>query len=495
VRRLYTRYSMAAAVGTLAPIALGAVSSTYQPPASAQPVGSHQSVGTQFTSYDIYLTPHPDDEAGSQAIWANNSENNRFPVFVYMTNGENTQYCTTVGPQNTAWTSPPLGNSGLVAEGNDPQTYPTDPSMSASTGWTPLMNLPGRAGPCRAERLDSTVNFWNRAFHLTSSSPTPDPSLNQPPTGQACFSADPVSYESMPGSIPAFGISVTQGQLSSKDNCAYYWDTPTGDIVVFNLGDMNSMWFSCPGVRPAGSNFSGSSTCDSNGANISYNSGAEGYSLSPADVTWAVEQLIRSGPSQGIIPNLQLGNIYSDAFVNTNFEPDTWNGEGSGFGAANASYGSASCDFYGHPNHRAISVASFDSTFAPNVRNNGLTCGGDVDASIQAVGVPGIQSQLFYGGESSIFWQSYGWDINCTGNFSTQERANSCSPSTAPELGGVFDWDAIGGPEESGSFNSANAGTCSPGGAEQEEFSCVESYWVRGGSSIVTAPSSTETGM
>jgi hypothetical protein len=105
---------------------------------------------------------------------------------------------------------------------------------------------------------------------------------------------------------------VPSGTVSDKDPCAYYWLTPTGDVVAFNLGD-GSVGYraACPqnvggrltsgGVWPdetmgydsIGTYPAGATT--GNGCPGDLADGNEAYTGSPSDATWMIQQVFNSG--------------------------------------------------------------------------------------------------------------------------------------------------------------------------------------------------------
>ena len=238
----------------------------------------------------IWLVPHPDDEGG---LWADelDSDATSFPVFVYLTNGENTGSCTDDGslhfapagnlgsadrpPFNTAGDIPgaPQGyvGAGLPpqadgAQGDDPPVYPADPPLSRQTGWDPLESAStytglasngvayteGFSGPCRAARLAAVTMMFSQMNRVVATlSPAADrarfPSVapGAPPDGQRCFTGGMGElYTSENGRYSApqpsglwTASDSPSGVTSPKDGCAYYWLTPTGDVFAFDLGD------------------------------------------------------------------------------------------------------------------------------------------------------------------------------------------------------------------------------------------------------------------
>lgn len=265
------------------------------PPAAPVTPGA----STAYAQMAFWVMPHEDDEG---SLWADqlNNDDSSFPVFIYLTNGDNTGYCTNDTPIEYAPTGtlgsadqPPFNWAGDLsgapggyagagpppeydgAQGDDPPVYPADPNMNRSTGWQPLLQAgsytgpdaqgtswtEGFDGPCRASRLAATTMMMAQENAALSSlsdkaahSRFPDVAAGEAPDGQVCFSA-PMNeaYQTGAGTYayPAGGAwasaAVPPGVQSGKDPCAYYWLTPTGDVFVFNLGDQSQGYkTACP---------------------------------------------------------------------------------------------------------------------------------------------------------------------------------------------------------------------------------------------------------
>ncbi len=376
----------------------------------------------------IYVSPHEDDEGEAWTSWS--LQSGYFPIFVYVTNGENSGYCAG-SPRNTAYPLPiPPQNYG--AEGDNPQFFPMDPPLTPQTGWSPLENAGQDAsgdplnGPCRAQRLDSTINFLAQAqYDVNPGTPMPSLSLNQPPDGQACFPANyNIEYEAAPGQQynPITGITsgIVSGYDSVKDPCAYYWDTPTGDVVIFNLGDLDMPWYQSnvnvkpllPANRP-GYLSTGNGQADPNQASTVQ------YTASPADVVWAIEQLTQYGPTIGVIPTIPTGIVAGSGFYNP---PPFFTGAGG-----------QPCVHYYHANHDAVWSALYYNTVVANVYNVDRTCGGDPRQNISEVGTVAHYDSLFASNYNNAQDNAYSWDLPSSAPSSTQ----NCIPGQQQE--GFFD--------------------------------------------------------
>ena len=337
----------------------------------------------QYTSTTLWVMPQPDDEG---SLWADelNTDTTSFPVFVYLTNGENTGFCTVDAPLQRA----PVGNLGPAdappfntpgdlpgapggyvgpglppeyygAQGDDPQVFPRDPLLTPSTGWAPLESsgtvtapaLDGRYyaegfdGPCRASRLAALTRMFSEMNRTVRSlTATADRSLfpsiapGTPPDGQTCFSSTMNEvYRSQTGKMATpqpdgswTAADVSPGLLSAKDPCAYYWRTPTGNVVVFDLGDLSS-GFKTPcasdmagrlrtgpawpgganGYESIGSYPPGARPGDTSGCTGSLPGSQEGYGVTPSDAVWAVQQVAASN----LVPGLPVNAVKAAAWV------------------------------------------------------------------------------------------------------------------------------------------------------------------------------------
>lgn len=483
LRRRRLRPTAVAAAVVLS-IVVWAVSNYLPRQMSVPPAGASQAIGSQFTSVKYFAIPHEDDEGEASSVFTNDGTA-AFPVFVYMTNGENTGICkNNVGYNTTNYYSgqtgqysPPLSPAPNTygAQGNNPPTFPRDPLVNATTGWSPLatatsdVNGAPLNGPCRANRLDSMINFWANAYSAPTSSPTPHVTTNQPPTGQVCFSPNTnIAYESSPGNSYSYttgsAVSVVGGVDTPKDPCAYYWLTPTGDIFVFNLGDLNMGWYnSCPPSLPLSPATNGSLTsatgCSPNQSNT------ESYALSPADVVWAMEMLTQNGATLGVLPNLAASGVVGSAYYNAPSQ------SASGSSPTNtvqyAGYSGQQCALngyfgysgapgspngYGHYNHYAVARALYNNTVIAGNYNFGRTCGGDPDTAL-GLGGPLSTYTAMFGIENSgaSFMNAYGWD---------EERNINPDPSS---------WQ-----------------TCQLGTQYEQLYSCAQAFWQKGGASTVS---------
>lgn len=328
--------------------------------------------------------PHEDDEG---SLWADqlNNGSTAFPVFVYETNGENTGYCTNDTPIEYAPTGtlgtddqPPFNRAGDLpgaptgfagegpppeyygAQGDNPPVFPHDPALSPATGWGPLLTAgrytgtaasgssftEGFDGPCRAGRLASMTMMFSqenaalaRLSPLASRSSFPSVTPGQAPSGQVCFTERlGESYQAEAGTYATPGsdgtwssAAVPAGTVSGKDPCAYYWLTPTGDILAFDLGDQSLGYRSaCPsdeggrlttgGVWPdetigfdsAGTYPEGARPGDGSGCPGDLPDGREAYTASPSDAVWMIRQVLRSG----LLPaGLPLAAVNGSAFL------------------------------------------------------------------------------------------------------------------------------------------------------------------------------------
>ncbi|HET6812132.1 MAG TPA: hypothetical protein VFH50_14100 [Acidimicrobiales bacterium] len=337
-----------------------------------------------YTSTTLWVAPQPDDEG---SLWADelNTDGGSFPVFVYLTNGENTGFCTVdaalqrapegnlgagdAPPFNTAGDLPgaPEGYLGpgpppeyYGAQGDDPQVFPRDPALTSVTGWAPLASAgtttapaldnhsytEGFDGPCRAARLAALTRMFSEMNRTVRSlTPAADRSFfpaiapGAPPDGQTCFTSGLNElYRSQTGKLATprpdgswSGADVTPGVLSVKDPCAYYWLTPTGNVVVFDLGDLSS-GFKSPcaytmggrlrtgsawpgganGYDSIGSYPLGARPGDSSGCTGALPGGQEGYGVTPSDALWAVQQVAGSD----LVPRLPVKAVKAAAWVN-----------------------------------------------------------------------------------------------------------------------------------------------------------------------------------
>ena len=167
----------------------------------------------------------------------------------------------------------------------------------------------------------------------------PSVSPGQAPSGQICFSTPPgETYRSGAGTFaipgPAGWTSgpVPAGNESAKDPCAYYWLTPTGDVVAFNQGDGSlgyraacpsdmggrltsggnwpneTMGYGSIGAYPAGATIGAGCPSD-------LSDGAESYTASPSDAVWMIQQVLSSGLLPPALPLAAVsGSGYLDGF-------------------------------------------------------------------------------------------------------------------------------------------------------------------------------------
>lgn len=433
------------------------------------------------TNIRFYVNAHPDDETGADAMVFNNTGNSPpsgvlFPVEVYLTNGENTYNCphpsTDYGSILPLPGTNPTDNSTWAgqAEGDDPTTFPHLPDVNPTTGWSPLLS-DAAAGRCRANRLASMSDFWTQSVHMQTSDPTPNPS-QQPPDGQVCFTTPPpVPY------VHVDSTTAIPDQTSSKDPCAYVWRSANGDIVAFNLGDNDQGWFACPSASTGGkgpdaadyvtagpSELNGSPQCPSTGTTPDGSTdylpaGDEGYSLSPADVTWALSQL--DGAIGTLLPNLPVHDNVASAFSNT------------GGGAADSGYQSKARPSYNYSN-------GTDGYYGSS---NGETCVAYPNYNHYAV-----QRSLYHDGTPSVNWN---WGRICAGDPSyasatsmpSVQNVDALSESSTAYYETNYGW--LGEPFV-GSDGFSNQ-TCTLGTQPEDMWGCVNSFWHLQVSSYVPA--------
>lgn len=458
-----------------------------------------------YRSVTVWVAPHPDDE---ESLWASqlNTSTGSFPVYVVLTNGENTAACIGDGPIQYAPAGnlgaqdlPPFNTAGDLpgapagyvgpghppefdgAQGDDPPVFPVDPPMDVTTGWAPLENAAsvsrsgsdgtvwseGFDGACRASRLaaiTAMLSYTNAEVTALSGasdrSAYPSVSVGQPPTGQQCFSA-PMGevYVSGSGRYATPGgdgtwtaASTPPGISSAKDPCAYYWQTPTGDLFVFNLGD-GSMGYrsACPadlgGQLRSGAPWPGGSNgYDSTGAypagsvpgdgrcGVSLAAGQESYGVTPSDAVWAAQQVSASALLPSGLPVVALrAASWVDGFNPAPTAPDALGGidvsasratTTCAFGMdattrcpADAPSAVPSCQHYAPAGHWAAGSAAQLNTAVAGVPSAAAVCAGDPLATLTfATGAPSDGLRFWtrvFGDDSTTGWQAssraYGW--------------------------------------------------------------------------------------
>ena len=460
--------------------------------------------------------PHEDDEG---SLWADqlNNDSSAFPVFVYLTNGENTGYCTNntpieYAPSGTLGTDdlPPFNWAGDLAgapagfagagpppqydgaQGYDPPVFPQDPNLNPALGWAPLLQAASYTGadqagtsyteafdgPCRAGRLAATTMMLAQENAAVANlSPTsnhayfPSVTPGQAPSGQVCFSASEGEvYRSGAGAyaIPGRGGwtsgTVPAGNTSAKDPCAYYWLTPTGDLVVFDQGD-GSLGYraACPpdmggrltsggtwpnetmGYGSIGAFPAGATT--GRGCPGDLPDGQEAYTGSASDATWVLQQILASGLLPPALPVAAInGAGYLDGFnpapaaVGPAADPSATAApvEGSGSIDVDSNAPSTSCyyltaggsscagtspagacEHYLHPNHLSVGLALLWNRALPPLDQFDSVCSGD-PAAAATFGTrnPSDGSDFFAavfendgtGTGSEGAYQAYAWD-------------------------------------------------------------------------------------
>ena len=490
--------------------------------------------------------PHEDDEG---SLWASelNNDSSAFPVFVYLTNGENTGFCTnntpieyaptgtlgtddqppfnwagdlTGAPSGFAGSGPPPQYDG--AQGDNPPVFPRDPNLNPALGWSPLLQAGSYTGsgsdgtsyteafdgPCRASRmaaLTMMLSQENVALSGLSSaaghSYFPSVSSGQPPSGQVCFSAPQgESYESGAGSyaIPT-GSGWTSGPVpaansSAKDPCAYYWLTPTGDVVVFNQGDGSQGYrAACPadlggrltsggtwpnenmGYGSIGSYPAGATS--GNGCPAGRPDGEEAYTASPSDATWMIQQVLGSGL---LPPALPVAAVSGSGYVD-GYNPATPSGPaGPGTVPAPSSAGDSAsidvdanatstscyyltaggsscaapapagaCEHYVHPNHLSLGLALRWNRPLPRLDQFMSVCAGDPAAAATfATRVPADGSGFFAavfendgsGSGSEGATRAYAWDTGLSAFDPYGAVADTCPGSTAVTSVGQWEY-------------------------------------------------------
>lgn len=419
-----------------------------------------------YSAIDLEVVPHPDDEG---ALWADglNEHSQSFPVMVVLTNGENAGACADGSnsailpapaghlgaqdrpPFNTAGDipgavsgslGPGLPPEALGAQGDDPPFFPRDPALNPSVGWDPLersgsVDLQTAAGPlsegfsgsCRAARLASLtvmLSSMNQAIGglsaVSDRSFYPSVAAGQPPDGQVCFNSPQQElYSSRAGaySTPdSSGVArvapTTPGLLSPKDPCAYYWLTGTGDLFVFNLGDMSEGYrapcasslngslrlgppwpagtagYDSIGDFPEGSAPGQASSCPA-----ALPAGQEAYGLSPSDTIWAIQAV---ASSVLLPPGLPIASLEGAAFVN-GFTPGASPTDPVGGLDVAANRTSAPCRYltgkgstcdspvppappcsaYVHAGHLAVGLALYRNSPLPGLQGATAVCSGD----------------------------------------------------------------------------------------------------------------------
>ena len=460
--------------------------------------------------------PHEDDEG---SLWADqlNNDSSAFPVFVYLTNGENTGYCTnntpiqyapvgtlgsddqppfnwpgdlTGAPAGYAGTGPPPQYDG--AQGDNPPVFPHDPNLNPALGWSPLLQANSYTGagsdgtsyteafdgPCRANWLSALTMMLaqeNAALKGLSSisrqSYFPSVQPGQPPSGQICFSApEGETYRSGSGTyaIPVSGGwtsgPVPSGNQSAKDPCAYYWLSPTGDLVAFNQGDGSlgyraacppdmggrltsggiwpdeTMGYGSIGTYPAGATTGGGCASD-------LPDGTEAYTASPSDAVWMIQQVLDSGllpPAlpvaavsgtgylDGLNPASPSGSLPSATVPPPPPGPDSAsidvdsNAPGTscyyltGGGSSCGSPAPAgACEHYLHPNHLSVGLALRWNRPLPRVDLFDSVCSGDPMAEATFGTRDPADGTAFFAAEfendgtgtgSEGAYQAYAWD-------------------------------------------------------------------------------------
>ena len=516
-------------------------------------------VGVAVPRYErtvLWVQPQEDDEGG---LWSDelNTDSGAFPVFVYLTNGENTNSCTSDVPLLRAPAGhlgteddPPFNDPGDLAgapagyagggpppeyagaQGDDPPVFPHDPSLSPATGWDPLLRAvsytgtangtsytEGFDGPCRAARIASLGEMFAGANSVVAGlSPAAGlswfPSLRpgQPPDGQTCFAA-PMDelYIAGPGRFASpdqqgrfAGQRVPPGLASTKDPCAYYWLTATGDVFVFDLGDQASGYrTACPdelagrlidggpwpevangydsvGDFPSGTRPGNSTACASQPALFP---GQEAYAVSPSDAVWAVQQVAGSSLLPGGLP---IGGVASAGWVDgfnltsasppqragidvVSNRPETSCGHitAGGTWCGPVSPPPSACEHYGHATHEALSLALSSNSPLAGVADDVAACGGNPRAGplfgtrVTTDGLAFWRTVFNYDGTGrgwEVGARAYAWVMGLGGQDPYGNVVDTCVGSVVVARTGQSQWSC-----QESTVHRAPSGTTAPG--------------------------------
>ncbi len=372
----------------------------------------------------LIVSPHLDDEYSAWSLIQHSPSN--YPVFIYVTEGEDTSYCSpgTGGtPTSPSAAYSPASNERFPGQQIVNNQYPFMKPATPNGPWdkqqSPL-TIAGIAGGiknvsnpgCRMARMNSARQFIGDLGNTDPTLPQFWPNQTPKPK-QICFTG-----------VPEAG----------KDECAYYLANNVGAEIFFDLGDDNNDW-----------------TMDN-------------YAVSPNDVIWAIQRVIQNRATIGL-PNLPVHNILGAAFYNSTVPGRT---------ATTPAYGTIAggkCALYSHWNHRAVQVALFNNTILAGVFNTGRTCSGDPDAQ-NGKG----RTNLVDPATARTVWSVSG---DGRGVF----RATGSGSNDY----GWLDLKAFPYTLDSGFGPNATLCTQPESSAEYEsEWSCVQAFWIRGGAATVT---------
>ncbi|HET6874102.1 MAG TPA: hypothetical protein VFH70_04950, partial [Acidimicrobiales bacterium] len=287
----------------------------------------------------------------------------------------------------------------------------------------------------------------------------------------------------------------------TKDPCAYYWLTATGDVVIFDLGDQSLGYrTACPsdeggrlttgpawpsgtiGFDSAGAYPAGATPGDTSGCAEVDGPGTESYAASPSDADWMIQQVVGSGL---LPPGLPLAAVNGSAYVDgfNPATPDGGRGPGPLAGPAvrppssaadtasidvdanhpgTACYyittgGSscstrpppAACEHYLHPNHLAIGLSLRWNRPVPLVTQFDSLCGGD-PAAVATFGTrngddgAAFWTAIFNNDGSGSGWegayQAYAWDTGLAAFDPYGNVADTCPGSGLPQSSGQWQY-------------------------------------------------------
>ena len=466
----------AASAPTQAPAVIAARQSTPR-----ETTGPPRPARMRAIVYSVF--PHPDDEGSDAVLLAGTqprsgarlgpgpgAPDDIYPVYVVMTNGENSGACFSeppaddadfdgdndlagIGPDSSSpsdvypdpagpyWYQGPsdsAGYPGAVEDSSSSTSYiqpdngeywpGSDGANTAIDAWTGKALAPAATGRypatypddpaafsslggCREGRLAALENMAeDLELHNGLGANFPDAGYDNYSPQQVCFSGVPTYWN---GSSAAG---------SPKDPCAYAWIGAHGAILAFNLGDLNQNWDA--------------------GSYPTY----ENWSLSPEDVLWALRAVDANKATIGL-PDLPDQAFVSDAWYNSTQPGGTTPEYGTEWGGT--------CEQYGHWNHYAVVGALYDNVVVAGVPNFGRTCSGDpAVGSTGMVLTPAAGSSLsaldasFYGPPTTVPYDTYS------------------ARQYGFEVGGYFGWDDA---------LSSNCGTGSS--IVEGEWSCDEAFW------------------
>ncbi len=219
------------------------------------------------------------------------------------------------------------------------------------------------------------------------------------------------------------------GEPNGKDGCAYYVSNNVGAEIFFDLGDTNT---------------------------------SSSYGVQPLDVVWAIQKVYQNMSSMGM-PSLPGGvhNILGAAFYNSTVEGPSPSAEYT------TSSGKA-CAPEGHFNHRAEQTALWNYTIIAGVFNYGRTCSGDPDVAATGGRIAEVTS--------SVASATFAVSGNPSGSFIATGYGSYDYGWLDPH---AFPWTII-------PTIQASDENCTPGAGTESEWSCVQAFWRKGGSSTVT---------